>query len=217
MNVQELNPKECSGFTAHWHTKVELLLVFWFCTVWLWYDLTTFCVVDFMWRHKWSLEYLVWWLEHVYMIVWLHMYVLACACVNSGPTAHFTHRQTSKAVWINPACRGHSACHPQFHISVAPAAPNLHAHSYWNEQMEFCYAPNHHPSLRKDKTSKEPRYICVCLHFARLCVITGEVEVLCVSVLSVGKVQVSCFSLLKQVICVSITALLQNLAPFLPD
>lgn len=31
--------------------------------------------------------------------------VWSCVCVNSGPPAHFTHRQTSKAVCINPACR----------------------------------------------------------------------------------------------------------------
>lgn len=90
------------------------------------------------------------------------MYVLACVWVNPGPPAHFTRRQTSKAFWINPACWGRSACHPQFHISAAPAAPNLDAHSYWNEQMEFCHAANRHPSLRKDKTSKERRYIGIC-------------------------------------------------------
>lgn len=29
----------------------------------------------------------------------------ARVCANSGPPAHFTRTQTSKAVWINPACR----------------------------------------------------------------------------------------------------------------
>lgn len=105
-----------------------------------------------------------------------------CLCVNSRPPAHFTHRQTSKAVWINPACRGRSACHPQFHISATPAAPNLHAHSYWNEQMEFCHAANRHPSLREDKTSKEPRCIGICLQVVRLGAVAGEAEVFCVSV-----------------------------------
>lgn len=48
--------------------------------------------------------------------------------------------------------------------------------------MEFCHAPNRHPSLREDKTSKEQRYIGICLQVVSLCVVAGEVKVFCVSV-----------------------------------
>lgn len=127
------------------------------------YELIDYCVAGFTCPHQWSLQFF---LSLFLGVMSTHvrpcMYVLACVWVNPGPPAHFTRRQTSKAFWINPACRGRSACHPQFHISAAPAAPNLHAHSYWNEQMEFCHAANRHPSLRKDKTSKERRYIGIC-------------------------------------------------------
>lgn len=125
------------------------------------------------------------------------MYVLACVWVNPGPPAHFTRRQTSKAFWINPACRGRSACHPQFHISAAPAAPNLDAHSYWNEQMEFCHAANRHPSLRKDKTSKERRYIGICFSRWWGCV-SSQVEWRCsVSLWKCGQSASIVFFLIK--------------------
>lgn len=48
--------------------------------------------------------------------------------------------------------------------------------------MEVCYAPNRHPTLRKDKTSKEQSYIGICLQAVTLCVSAGGVEVFCVSV-----------------------------------
>lgn len=122
---------------------------------------------------------------------------VACVWVNPGPPAHFTRRQTSKAFWINPACRGRSACHPQFHISAAPAAPNLDAHSYWNEQMEFCHAANRHPSLRKDKTSKERRYIGICFSRWWGCV-SSQVEWRCsVSLWKCGQSASIVFFLIK--------------------
>lgn len=42
-------------------------------------------------------------------------------------------------------------------------------------------APNRHPLLRKDKTSKEQRYIRICLQVVELRVVAGEVKVFCVS------------------------------------
>lgn len=56
------------------------------------------------------------------------------------------------------------------------------AHSYWNEQMELCHAPNRHPSLREDKTSKELRYIGICLQVVSPRVVASELKVFCVSV-----------------------------------
>lgn len=123
-------------------------------------------------------EFSVRWWEH------LHVRVRASACVNSRPAAHFTHRQTSKAVWINPACRGHSACHSQFHISVAPAAPNVHGHSYWNNKWSF--AMHRIAILRCGKIKLQKSrdvYGSVCwifLFLFRLRSVAGEVKVFCV-------------------------------------
>lgn len=45
----------------------------------------------------------------------------------------------------------------------------------------------------------------------------GGEEMFAVSLLSVGKVQLSCFSSVKRVNCISIRPLLLNLTHFLPD
>lgn len=86
---------------------------------------------------------------HVYTRARPCMHVLACVCVNSGPPAHFTHRQTSKAVWINPACR--AALHAIRNFTSLPLQQHqtyIPIHIEMN-RWEFCRTPNRHPLAEK--------------------------------------------------------------------
>lgn len=154
-DAQELNPGECNRLKITRLTDTVKTSCHCLALYSVWYKLRCFLCGWIQCGYASGL--LTCWCDYSNTCVCANVRecVRSRVCMNTGPPAHFT--QTSKEVWINPACRNHSACRPQFHISATPAAPNLHAHSYWNEQMEFYHAPNRHPpSLRKDKTSKEP-------------------------------------------------------------
>lgn len=162
----------------------------------------------------WS--FLVWWLQHVYMHARPCMYVLACVCVNSGPPAHFTHRQTSKAVWINPACR--SALHAIRNFTSLPLQQHQTYMPIHIEMNRWSFAMHRIAILHWEKIKLQKSrdiFGSVCRWLG--CVLS-QVKWRCsVSLCECGQSAGIIFFLLKQVNCVSITALLQKPAPFLLD
>lgn len=174
--------KECNRFKCLQHSEVEFLWVFWCHTV---CDISRdipgiFIHVSTRVASWVFFPFSVWWLQHVYM----RAHVCMCWCVFVWTLDHQLISHTDRHQRrFELTLRVGAAQHAIRNFTSLPLQQHqtYMAHSYWNEQMKFCHEPSCHPSLREDKTSKEQRYIRICLQVVSLRVVAGEVKVFCLS------------------------------------